>query len=161
MADELRSRLVALLRGEDAHMSFDNAVADFPEWAINERAPNVDYTPWHLVEHLRLTQWDSLRYIEDPEGHESPPWPNGYWPDRDATTDAAGFQSSVNGFRDDLATMERIALDEGRDLTAVLAGTPDHTPLRSLLIIGNHNSYHVGEFASMRQVMSSWPPDHS
>ncbi len=82
MPDELRSQLVLLLRGNQAHMTFDEAVADFPEWAINERAPNVDYTPWHLVEHLRLTQLDMLRYIEDSAGYESPPWPVAYWPDR-------------------------------------------------------------------------------
>jgi len=29
-----------------------------------------------------------------------------------------------------------------------------------LMIIGNHNSYHLGEFASLRQVMGSWPPGH-
>ena len=149
-----------LLRGGNAHMSFDEAVADFPEWAINERAPNVEYTPWHLVEHLRLTQWDSLRYVEDPEGHESPEWPVGYWPDRDAMTDVAGFLASVESFRADLRSFEKIALDEGRDLTAVLAGTPRHTPLRSIVIIGNHNSYHIGEFASMRQIMGSWPANH-
>jgi hypothetical protein len=27
------------------------------------------------------------------------------------------------------------------------------------MIIGNHNSYHVGEFAALRQVMGSWPSD--
>jgi hypothetical protein len=25
------------------------------------------------------------------------------------------------------------------------------------MIIGNHNSYHLGEFAGLRQVMGSWP----
>jgi hypothetical protein len=149
-----------VLRGQNAHMTFDEAVADFPEWAINERAPNVEYTPWHLIEHLRLTQWDSLRYIEDPEGHVSPEWPVGYWPDRDATTDMAGFLASVESFRSDLQAFESIALDESRDLVAVLAGTPGHTPLRSIVIIGGHNSYHVGEFASLRQIMGSWPAGH-
>ena len=160
MADELRSQLVVLLRGRQAHMTFDEAVADFPARAINERAPNVGYTPWHLVEHLRITQWDMLCYIEDPVGHKSPPWPVGYWPDPEATTDIAGFQHSVELFRADLRAMEGIALDERRDLTAVLEGTPGHTALRGLMIIGNHNSYHVGEFASMRQVIGSWPPSH-
>jgi hypothetical protein len=91
MTDELRSQLVQLLRGTQAHMSFDAAVADFPAWAINQRAPNVSYTPWHLVEHLRITQWDMLRYIEDPTGHVSPDWPVDYWPDPAAETDVAGF----------------------------------------------------------------------
>ena len=29
-------------------MPFEEAVADFPDEAINLRAPNVDYSPWHL-----------------------------------------------------------------------------------------------------------------
>jgi len=160
MTDELRSQLVELVRGQQAHMSFADAVADFPAWAINERAPHVSYTPWHLVEHLRITQWDMLHYIEDPTGHESPPWPVGYWPDEHATTDLAGFLHSVESFAVDLRAMERIALDTKRDLTAILEGTPGHTALRGLVIIGNHNSYHVGEFASLRQVMGTWPPGH-
>ena len=39
-------------------MDFTDAVADFPDDAINARPPNVDYTPWHLVEQVRITQWD-------------------------------------------------------------------------------------------------------
>jgi hypothetical protein len=157
MTQELRRQLVQLLRGGQAHMSFDAAMADFPAWAINQRAPNVGYTPWHLVEHLRITQWDMLRYIEDPTGHVSPDWPVGYWPDPDAVTDKAGFAKSVAGFKADLSAMEAICLDEGRDLSAILEGTSGHTPLRGLMINGNHNSYHLGEFASLRQVMGSWP----
>lgn len=99
MTDELRSQLALLLGGSQAHMTFDNAMAGFPDWAINERAPNVAYTPWQLVEHLRLTQLDMLRYIQDPVGYQSPAWPIGFWPDRDATTDAAGFAKSCDGFQ--------------------------------------------------------------
>ena len=160
MTDELRSQLALLLGGSQAHMTFDNAMAGFPDWAINERAPNVAYTPWQLVEHLRLTQLDMLRYIQDPVGYQSPAWPSGFWPDRDATTDTAGFAKSCDGFRTDLRTMEEIARDQDRDLNAILEGTPGHTALRGLMIIGNHNSYHVGEFASLRQVMGSWPAGH-
>jgi hypothetical protein len=142
-------------------MSFADAVVDFPAWAINQRAPNVSYTPWHIVEHLRITQWDILRYVEDPVGHVSPDWPVGYWPAPEAETDAAGFAQSVEGFRADLAALEQIAADESVDLFAVLEGTPGHTVFRELCVIGNHNSYHVGEFAALRQVMASWPARRS
>jgi hypothetical protein len=157
MTDQLREQLALELGGEQAHMSFAEAVADFPEWAINERAPNVSYTPWHLIEHLRITQWDMLEYIKDPTGHVSPEWPVGYWPAHDARTDARGFALSVVQFVDDLGAMQQIALDGDRDLMKVLEGTPGHTLLRCLMLIGNHNSYHIGEFASLRQVMGSWP----
>ncbi|HEY7024701.1 MAG TPA: DinB family protein [Candidatus Limnocylindrales bacterium] len=160
MTDELRRQLVLLLRGDQAHMTFEAAVADFPEWAINQRAPNVEYTPWHLVEHLRRTQIDMLLYIGDPVGYRSPPWPVGYWPDVADKTDAAGFARSCAQFLADRAELEAVALDESRDLTAILEGTPGHTALRGIMIIGNHNSYHLGELGSMRQVMSSWPEGH-
>jgi hypothetical protein len=159
--DEQRRLLIAQLRGTEAHMGFDDAVADFPAWAMNQRAPNVTYTPWHVLEHLRITQWDILRYIEDPVGHVSPNWPIGYWPAPDAETDEAGYQQTVEQFRDDLRALEQIAADESIDLFAVLEGTPGHTVFRELTVVGNHNSYHVGEFASMRQVMGSWPKKRS
>jgi hypothetical protein len=152
--------LALLLTGDQAHMTFDAAVADFPAWAINQRAPNVGYTPWHIVEHLRITQWDILRYVEDPTGHVSPEWPVGYWPAPEAETDEAGFRQSVEGFQADQRALEAIATDERVDLFAVLEGTPGHTVFRELAVVGNHNSYHVGEFASMRQVMGSWPTGH-
>jgi hypothetical protein len=149
-----------LLRGTQAHMGFDEAVADFPAWAINTRPPNVGYTPWHIIEHLRITQWDILRYVEDPSGHVSPDWPVGYWPAPEAETDEAGFRQSVEGFQADLRALEAIASDENVDLLAVLEGTPGHTVFRELAVVGNHNSYHVGEFAPLRQVMGSWPAGH-
>ena len=152
-----RELVVSLLRGTSAHMGFDEAVADMPDWAINAHAPNVSYTPWHIVEHLRITQWDILEYIRDAQGHVSPPWPVGYWPAPDAETDAVGLRRSVERFRTDLRALEAIALDPSVDLLAVIPGTPGHTVLRELYLVGNHNSYHVGEFASLRQVMGSWP----
>ena len=158
--DQLQRRLlVALLRGTSAHMGFDDAVAHFPTWAINARAANVAYTPWHIVEHLRLTQWDILEYIKDARKHVSPSWPIGYWPAPDAETDEAGFARSVDSFHADLAELEAIAQDPSVDLLGVIDGTPDHTVLRELYLVGNHNSYHIGEFASLRQVMGSWPAD--
>jgi hypothetical protein len=159
--DEQRRQLVLLLRGKQAHMAFDDAVADFPAWAINARPPNFSYTPWHIVEHLRITQWDILRYIEDPTHHVSPDWPVGYWPAPDAETDAEGFRTSIEGFRADLQALEAIATDGDRDLFAVLADTPGHTIFRELCLVGNHNSYHVGELAALRQVTGSWPPDRT
>src|SRR3954454_14653414 len=160
MPDELRTQLVQLLRGDHAHMPFDEAVAEFPEWAINQRGPHVEYTPWHLIEHIRLTQVDMLDYIVDRDGYTAPEWPADYWPDAEATTDVAGFARSCEQFLADRDRLEQVVLDESRDLSAVIEGTPGHTTLRCVTIIGNHNSYHLGELGSMRQVVGSWGPSH-
>jgi len=158
-SETTRQQLVIGLRGEDAHMTFEDAVAGFPDWAINAHPPNVGYSAWHLVEHLRITQWDILEYIRDPD-HVSPEWPREYWPDPSAETTPEGFAASVAAFIADRRALEAIALDPAMDVLAPMPHAPRHTVSRELRVVANHNSYHVGELAVLRQVMGSWGPEH-
>jgi len=155
----LRRQLAELLDGLGAHMPFEEAVADFPDEAINLRAPNVDYTPWHLLEHLRLTQADILDYVVNPDYVEAH-WPADYWPARDATATRAEFDETIRDFLADKAALRALVVDPQRDLFAVIPGTPGHTLLREVRVDADHNAYHVGEFAIMRQIMGTWPPGH-
>ena len=140
-------------------MTFEEAIVDFPDEAMNLRAPNVDYTPWHLIEHLRLTQADILDYVVNPDYVEIE-WPADYWPASDATATRVAWDESVRGFLADKATLRAMVVDPRRDLFAVIPGTPGHTLIREIRIDADHNAYHVGEFAILRQVMGSWPPGH-
>ena len=151
---ELRRQLLGVLRGE-AHMSFDDAVRDFPMAAINVRPPNVEYTPWAILEHLRITQWDILEYIRNPE-HVSPDWPVGYWPDPAKEATPEEYEATVRAFRSDLRTIEAVVRDESADMLAPLPHAPRHNILREVRLVGDHNAYHFGEFAILRQVMGTW-----
>lgn len=155
----MRAQLIRLLEGDDARMRFEEAVADFPADAMNAFPPNVSYTPWHLVEHLRLAQRDILDYIVDP-GYQEPDWPADYWPAREATATPAQFAASVAAFLADRDALRDLANDPAIDLFAPLPHAPEHSIAREIRIAGDHCSYHVGEFAVLRQVMGTWPPDH-
>ncbi len=157
--DTLKAQLAELLDGAGAHMSFEEAVADFPVGAINDRPPNIDYTPWHLLEHLRLTQADILDYVTNP-GYVARVWPAAYWPDRDATASSAKFGATIRAFLADKAAFRGMVMDPARDLFAVIPGTPGHTLLREVRVDADHNAYHVGEFAILRQIMGTWPMGH-
>lgn len=157
--DALRRDLAELLDGHGAHMPFEEAVADFPDEAMNRRAPNVEYTPWHLIEHLRLTQADILDYVVNPD-YVEPSWPADYWPPSDATATRAEFDESIRGFLADKAALRALVMDPSRDLFAVIPGSPGHTLLREVRIDADHNAYHVGEFGVLRQVMGTWPAGH-
>jgi len=157
--DVLRRQLAELLDGVGAHMPFDEAVADFPDDAINQRPPNVDYTPWHLLEHLRLTQADILDYVTN-EAYVEPSWPVDYWPSPDALATRAMFDETIHEFGADLLALRALVMDPGQDLFAVIPGTPGHTLLREVRVDADHNAYHIGEFAILRQVMGTWPPGH-
>jgi hypothetical protein len=152
---ELRKQVIALLNGGNAHMGFEETVADFPMAEINTFPPNVPYTPWHLLEHIRIAQLDILEFTRDP-GHVSPEWPAGYWPAKDEQTDEDGWEKTISGIRSDLEAMKAIVNDPLMDLTADLAHAPGYNVLREALLVADHNGHHLGEFAILRQVMGTW-----
>jgi hypothetical protein len=153
----LREHLLALLNGHQAAMNFDDVVANFPEQFRNAFAPNVTYTPWHVVEHLRLCQWDILDYMRNPS-YQYMEWPKDYWPARDATADDATWQRSVTSFQRNLDTVRAIVTDPQTDFYAPIPhGYGGHTILREVLLIADHNAYHVGELGLMRQILGAWP----
>ena len=155
---DLREHVLQLLRGGNAHLTFEDAVTGFPMDRINDRPPNVPYSPWHLLEHIRIAQWDILEFVRNP-AHVSPEWPRGYWPDPAATADATRWQQTLRAFREDMAALEALAEDDSVDLGAPLPHAPGYTLLRELLLVADHNAYHLGEFAILRQVMGTWPAD--
>lgn len=156
----LREQLVALLRGGNAHIDFAEAVADFPEGLINTRPPNVDYTFWHLIEHLRLTQADILDYVTNTD-YAALEWPAEYWPARDARATKDDWDESVAAFRRDLEQIVAMVSDPRTDLFAGAPSNPDHSVLREALIVADHNAYHIGELGVLRQIADAWGPSHA
>jgi hypothetical protein len=153
----LRQELVRLLEGRDAHLTFEEAVGDFPDDAINRRPPNVGYTPYHLLEHLRLVQRDLLEYLTHSD-YEEKPWPEGVWPAAEVVATRADFDRSIAAFHADREELRRLIEDPATDLFHVIPGSPGHTVVREIRLAGDHCAYHVGEFAVLRQVMQTWPP---
>src|SRR6185295_932123 len=130
----VREQLLALLLGKQAHMTFDEAIADFPLARINEVPPHIPYTPWHLLEHLRIAQWDILKFIRDP-AHVSPTWPDGYWPEREARADAQTWAATIAAFRADLQALQDLVSNPATDLYAPLPHAPGYTILREILVV--------------------------
>jgi DinB family protein len=143
---------------EAAHMSLDEAVADFPASHFNTRPPHVSYSFWHILEHIRIAQWDLLEYVQNPR-HVSPAWPEGYWPAPDATTDAAGWKRTIAAIKADLERMGRLLADPGVDVFAPVAFANGKSVVRCAFLVLDHNAYHLGEFAILRQVTQVWPKD--
>jgi hypothetical protein len=151
----VREQLLALLIGGNAHMTFEQAVADFPAEHFNTKPINVTYTPWHILEHLRIAQWDILEFIHNPD-HVSPQWPVGYWPHPDESADQEGWDKTISSFLSNLGSLRNIIKDPDIDLYAPIPHAADYTIFREILVVSDHNAYHIGEFAVLRQVMGTW-----
>ncbi len=152
---EVRKQLRALLTGGNAHMTFDEAVAQFPVDRINTRPPHVPYTPWHLLEHMRLSQWDILDFIRNPQ-YVSGRWPEDYWPPRDAMADQAAWEKTLTSFCTDQRALLEMLDDPAVNLYEPIPHGQGQTILREIQLVADHNAYHTGEFAILRQVMETW-----
>lgn len=150
----LREHLLYLLRGGGAHLNFEEAVRDFPERLVNARPAGAAHTPWQVLEHMRLAQWDILEFSRD-AAHVSPPWPAGYWPDPAREADADAWRASVESFRRDLEAMQGLVADEARDLYAPIPHGDGQTLLREALLVADHNAYHLGALVTLRKSLES------
>ena len=86
----LRDHLVKLLDSE-AHVGFEKAIAGLPPGLRAVKPPNLPFSAWHLLEHLRIAQWDIVEFCVNPK-HVSPAWPEGYWPEDDAPPSDAAWK---------------------------------------------------------------------
>jgi hypothetical protein len=152
----LREHLLALLRGEGAHLTFDEAIADLPPELRGAKLSGEPHTPWRLLEHLRIAQWDILEFSRNPK-HRSPVFPDGYWPNEDAPPNAGAWDRSVSAFRSDLTAMQDLVADPARDLFARIPHGDGQTILREALLVADHNSYHLGQLVMLRRVLGAWP----
>jgi hypothetical protein len=154
-SDALRQHLLDLLRGRNAHADFDAVMADFPSRLRGVKPPGAPYTGWQLLEHMRIAQSDILEFSRNAK-HKSPPWPEGYWPKTEAPPSAASWNNSLRSFRADLKAMAKLIADKKTDLFARIPHGSGQTILREALLIGDHNSYHLGQILLLRRLLGAW-----
>jgi hypothetical protein len=153
--DPLREHVLDLLRGDNAHLDFEKAIAGLPAALRGAKLPGLPHTPWRLLEHMRIAQWDILRFSIDPH-HTSPDFPDGYWPKGDAPPSAAAWDESVAAFRSDLQAMMDLVADPKTDLFTPLAHGDGQTILREALLVADHNAYHLGQLVTVRRLLGAW-----
>ena len=147
----LRQHLIDLLTGENAHIGFDSAIKDLPETARGKRPQGADHSPWEVLEHLRIAQWDILEFSRNAK-HVSPKWPAGYWPESPEPPSGKAWNESVEAFRGDLREMVQLIENEATDLYARIPHGEGQTILREALLVADHNAYHVGQLVLLRKM---------
>jgi uncharacterized damage-inducible protein DinB len=153
--DSLREHLRDLLSKGNAHIDFEGAIANLPVELRGARHPSVPHTPWRLVEHMRIAQWDILQFCLDPN-HVSPKFPEGYWPEGDAPPTLEAWDRAVEAFQADLNAMIALATDPETDLFARLPHGDGQTILREALLVADHNAYHLGQLVVVRRLLGAW-----
>jgi len=154
--DALRTHLLRLLDWQDAHVGFDAAVDGIPRELRGTQPEVLPYSPWQLVEHLRITQRDILEFCRNP-GYVELKWPDDYWPDSIAPPSPAAWDASLAAFRTDQEALEQLASGSEPDLFAAIPHGSGQTYLRELLLVADHNAYHLGQLVVVRRLLGIWP----
>lgn len=146
----LRQHLLYLLKESGAHATFDAMMGDWPMQLAGVKVANFPHTAWMLVEHIRIAQWDILEFSRNPR-HVSPAWPEGYWPSSEAPGSAQAWNASIAAFKNDLQAMAKLVSDPKVDLYARIPWGDGQTVLREVLLVADHNAYHIGQLAMLRK----------
>ena len=150
----LRQQLVKLIESGEAHAEFEDAVDKFPEELHGRRPDGGPHSPWQLLEHMRIVQWDILEFIRDPK-HESPEFPDGYWPTDPEPPNSAAWNKTVKAFLTDRRAMCKLITDESVDLFAKIPHGQGQTVLREALLAADHNAYHLGQLLLLRRTFGA------
>jgi hypothetical protein len=151
----IRKQLADTLSWGHAHVDFDKAVEGIPAEVRGRRPPGLPHSPWEILEHVRIAQEDILDFCRNPQYAERK-WPDEYWPSSPEPPDPRAWDASVAAFRRDRDVMRHLATDPKVDLTAKIPHGTGQTFLREVLLILDHNAYHVGELVAARRALGAW-----
>jgi hypothetical protein len=151
----LRRHLLELLAGGSAHAKFEDAVKDLPAELRGAKPERFPHSPWMLLEHLRLAQWDILEFSRNAK-HVSPKWPEEYWPKTAGPPNPAAWNKSIQQFRRDLNAMQKLVANRKTDLFARIPWGDGQTILREALLVADHNAYHIAQLVDVRRLLGNW-----
>jgi uncharacterized damage-inducible protein DinB len=150
----LRDQLVAQLQGGQAYTSVADIVYGFPMEQAGARVDGIRHTAWELLEHLRIAQWDILEFTLDPE-HVTPPWPDKHWPPSAEPESDDAWRTSIETFLADLDRTRDLARDPKTPLFEKIPHGSGQTYLREILLVADHNAYHLGQLSMLRSALAA------
>ena len=152
---QLRQQLAKFLDWGEAHADLSAAVAEFPPELCGRVPEGFPHSAWQLLEHIRIALWDIVAFSRGSK-HKSPPWPDGYWPKAPAPPSEESWQQSIEAIKELLEEMRELIADPKRDLLAPIPRGTGQTLLRELLLVADHNAYHLGQLVLVRRALGAW-----
>lgn len=146
-----REHLVNLLYSGGAHATLDDVLRGVPEDLRGKSVSGINRSIWQILEHLRICQKDILDYMVL-DNYKEMKFPDEYWPHDPMPPSADAWDNCIQQFKADLKEIENITRDPSIDLYAKVP-TGDHTLLREILLVADHNAYHIGQIIFLRQLL--------
>lgn len=152
--DALREQLSKSLRGGQAFVPHKKALAGIKPEIFNKKTNQSLHTIYQELEHMRIAQEDLLYYALLDEW-ESPSFPDGLWQKDGYIATQEEWDKAVNAFFSDLEKTVELVENLEIDILSLIPRS-EYTYLREIVIIIEHNAYHLGKIVDIRKALGDW-----
>ena len=147
-----RAQLVKHLMGGEAFMPIDKVLEEVSFDKIGERLYDLPYSFYEVFYHITYTQKDILDYIIL-DDYETPKWPEAYWDRKQAPESENEWEQLKSKFFKERQQLADYILDEQNNLDTPVKNSKDHTLLRELLLVIEHNAHHTGQLILLLRLL--------
>lgn len=151
----LKQLLLEQLTRRNAHILFDDAVGGLDPKDIGTRPQGLPHSIWELAEHIRIAQHDILDFSRNPDYHPLD-WPDDYWPTSQKPDNQQQWTHTIESYHHDQKAMAEFIDQTDTDLTKPLNHGSGQTLFREVMLIVDHNSYHIGQIVQIRRLLGIW-----
>lgn len=153
--DILIENLAGLIKKGNAHATLDEILSGISFHLLGKTPDGLPYSIWQLAEHIRITQWDLLEFSRDKD-HQSPEWPDEYWPKEAEPATADEWETCLKQIRSDRETFISLLENAGENLYTPFKHGTGQTLLKEALVLADHTSYHTGQILVLRRLLNDW-----
>ncbi|UCH05313.1 MAG: DinB family protein [Candidatus Thorarchaeota archaeon] len=153
MKDELAKALLDGLYGKHTHPDPVDAVRGLTYDTASQRVSEKVHSSLDLLYHLVF--WQDL-CLEAARGEKDVKWPEAAGEDWPQPGSQIEWDVLVKRFRKGLKEGERIVAEV--DLVMPLPAWRNIPMLRAMIVLAQHNSYHLGQIVTNRIAQGTWPP---
>lgn len=152
--ETIKKELTTLLKKGNSHVSLDDALLGIPHEKVAIRPDGLPYSLWELTEHIRISQWDIVQFCKDPK-HESPKWPEGYWP-KEKHPSEEEWKKCLDKITSDRNEMIDMLNNSGERLFDPIPHGDGQSLFKEALVLADHTSYHTAEIIVVRRLLHIW-----
>ena len=142
--DVIKKQIAIHLDGGKAFIPIQNLIAEIPFDKIGIRPHNLPYSIYELFYHIVYAQKDILDYSISEE-YSAANWPKDYWPEKQKPDNEEEWKDLKAQFFQDRVSLKTFFTSEENALDDVVLNSTEHTIIRQVMLVIEHNAYHTGQ----------------
>lgn len=147
-----REQLVKHLEGGLAYASIDSFLDSIPFEILGKRPKGLPYSFYEVFYHIVFAQKDILDYSTS-ANYKEHQWPEDYWPEFQEPETEDDWEDLKASFFEDRRMLRDFIMDQQNDLNAPVKNSEEHTLLRELMLVVEHNAYHTGQLVLIQRLL--------